>query len=717
MNEQFKIALCREAKSLIISNRKVIEISDLEKHVDIAAIVCSKNDFPTDNALKLRNNIPIFYLEDGADETFHTQISFTGIFSTNGSDKRELNSQLAIAAQEYEASVLPPFLNALTEYVARGNTTFACPGHQGVSFFNKHPAGRKFIDFFGENVFRSDVPHADPMLGYMLSHEGVPGDAEQFAASVFNADKTYFVLNGTSASNKVVTNALLTPGDLVLFDRNNHKSCYHGALMQANATPVYLETTRNAYGFIGGIPAHCLDEDYLRERVRACSPSKAEQTRPFRLAIFQAGTCDGVVYNAKDIVTKVGHLFDYILFDSAWLGYEQFISFMNECSPLLQNLSENDPGIIVTQSVHKQMAGFSQASQIHKKDHHISAQSRFCSDDIFNHAFMMHASTSPFYPIFASLDVNAKIHSNGQGEELWGECVRLGIEARKEIFRTCDLVRPFVPPVVDGLEWQEHETNTIANNHRFFAFEPNQTWHSFHGFESGQYTLDPCKLLLTTPGMNIDSMEYEETGIPATFLAYFLRDNGIVPEKCELNSIIFLLTPALTKQKIMHLVTKLVQFEKCIIEDRSLSEVIPSVYHSNADRYRNYTIKKLCHEMHSLYTQSDLQSLQRDMFLESNFPHIEISPFEANTQFIRGNVESIPLSEAEGRIAAEAALPYPPGIVCIAPGEVWGKAVLAYFLVIEELINLLPGFAPDFQGVSIRVDNQNKLRLYANVLR
>ncbi|MEI8593465.1 ornithine decarboxylase [Photobacterium sp. Hal280] len=717
MNEQFKIALCREAEVLIVSERTSITLSDIKEHLDVAAIVCSKNEKLTESAFKNRNNIPIFYLADDDEKMCNELIPFTGVFSVNGSDKREFNRQLEIAAQAYEASVLPPFLSTLTEYVSRGNTTFACPGHQGTSFYKKHPAGQKFVEFFGENIFRADVPHADPMLGYMLSHEGVPGDAEQSAAKVFNADKTYFVLNGTSASNKVVTNALLTPGDLVLFDRNNHKSCYHGALMQANATPVYLETTRNAYGFVGGIPAHCLTENYLREKVRACSPSKADQKRPFRLAIFQAGTCDGIVYNARDIIRKVGHLCDYILFDSAWLGYEQFITFMHQCSPLLQTLHENDPGIIVTQSVHKQMAGFSQASQIHKKDHHISAQARFCSDDLFNHAFMMHASTSPFYPIFASLDVNAKMHADGQGEVLWEECVRLGIEARKEIFSACHLIRPFVPPVIDGLDWQSHNTATIANDHRFFTFEPSQTWHSFQGIETGQYTLDPCKLLLTTPGINIESMEYEQTGIPATFLAYYLRDNGIVPEKCELNSIIFLLTPALTAQKVMHLVAKLVQFEKHIVEDRALSVVIPSVYQSNVARYSNYTINQLCHEMHSLYTQYDLQSLQRDMFVESNFPQVAVSPYEANIQFIRGNVVSVPLAEAEGRVAAEAALPYPPGIVCIAPGEVWGKAVLAYFLVIEELINLLPGFAPDFQGVSIRPDNQNKLRLYANVLR
>lgn len=100
-------------------------------------------------------------------------------------------------------------------------------------------------------------------MGDLLIHEGAPCAAQQAAAKVYHADKTYFVLNGTSASNKVVLNALLAPDDLVLFDRNNHKSCHHGALLQAGATPIYLETARNGYGFIGGIDDHCFEENYL----------------------------------------------------------------------------------------------------------------------------------------------------------------------------------------------------------------------------------------------------------------------------------------------------------------------------------------------------------------------------------------------------------------------------------------------------------------------
>lgn len=134
----------------------------------------------------------------------------------------------------------------MRDYVQRGYVEFDCPGHQGGQFFSNHPLGRMFFDFFGETLFRADLCNADVRLGDLLIHEGPALEAQRNAARIYNADKTYFVLNGTSTSNKVVTRALLAPGDLVLFDRNNHKSVHLGALVLSGARPVYLETARNA---------------------------------------------------------------------------------------------------------------------------------------------------------------------------------------------------------------------------------------------------------------------------------------------------------------------------------------------------------------------------------------------------------------------------------------------------------------------------------------
>ncbi|GAB7259036.1 ornithine decarboxylase [Dickeya ananatis] len=540
--------------------------------------------------------------------------------------------------------------------------------------------------------------------------------AQKFAATVFNADKTYFVLNGTSAANKVVTNALLTRGDLVLFDRNNHKSNHHGALIQAGATPIYLETARNPFGFIGGVDAHCFDEGYLRELIREAAPDRADEARPFRLAVIQLGTYDGTIYNARQVVDSIGHLCDYILFDSAWVGYEQFIPMMEQCSPLLLDLNENDPGIFVTQSVHKQQAGFSQTSQIHKKDNHIRGQKRFCPHKRLNNAFMLHASTSPFYPLFAALDVNAKMHEGPSGRRLWMECVRLGIEARKQLLEHCTLIKPFVPPMVGGKRWQDHDTDVMAQDVRFFNFEPGDNWHAFEGYAQQQYFVDPCKLLLTTPGIDAATGAYTPFGIPATILANYLREHGIIPEKCDLNSILFLLTPAEDRAKMERLVAALVQFEQLIEQDAPLSEVLPSLYRKHEQRYTGYTLRQLCQEMHDFYASHDVKRLQKEMFRKASFPQAVVLPQDAHTAYIRGEVDLVPLAEAEGRIAAEGALPYPPGVLCVVPGEVWGGAVLHYFQALEAGINLMPGFAPELQGVYSVAQEDGSKRLCANVI-
>ena len=567
-----KIAVSRELLSTVSTHREKVTL-DSTDFTDVAAVVMTTTESRSGILALLKRtgfHLPVFIFSQ---EPTEVPDGATAVISGKAQEFLELET----AASRYEENLLPPFFDTLSQYVEMGNSTFACPGHQHGAFFKKHPAGRQFYDFFGENVFRADMCNADVKLGDLLIHEGSAKHAQKFAAKVFNADKTYFVLNGTSAANKVVTNALLTRGDLVLFDRNNHKSNHHGALIQAGATPVYLEAARNPFGFIGGIDDHCFDDAYLRDLIREAAPEKADEPRPFRLAIIQLGTYDGTIYNARQVIDKIGHLCDYILFDSAWVGYEQFIPMMAETSPLLLELNENDPGIFVTQSVHKQQAGFSQTSQIHKKDNHIRGQARFCPHKRLNNAFMLHASTSPFYPLFAALDVNAKIHEGESGRRLWAECVELGIEARKAIIANCHMIKPFIPPVVAGRPWQDHPTHAIASELRFFSFEPGAKWHGFEGYASEQYFVDPCKLLLTTPGIDAETGEYTDFGIPATILAHYLRENGIVPEKCDLNSILFLLTPAESSEKLAQLVAMLGQFEQHIEDDTPLADVLPTI--------------------------------------------------------------------------------------------------------------------------------------------
>ena len=713
-----KIAYSPKVEQYFSTNRELVEITKTD-FTDVAAIVLTSGDVGEylERIQATNFGIPVFVVqteEEQVDPKFYDAIYH--IQDLNGYDIKLYSRQIETAARLYEEKMLPPFFKMLSEYVEMGNIAFDCPGHQGGQYYRKHPAGRFLYDFYGENIFRSDICNADVKLGDLLIHEGAACDAQKYAAQVFNADKTYFVLNGTSSSNKVALNAVLAPGDLVLFDRNNHKSNHHGALIQAGATPIYLETARNPFGFIGGIDSHCFEEDYLKSLIKEVAPEKLNQKRPFRLAVIQLGTYDGTIYNARQVVDKIGHLCDYILFDSAWVGYEQFIPMMKDCSPLLLELNENDPGILVTQSVHKQQAGFSQASQIHKKDKHIKGQDRYVNHKRFNNAFMLHASTSPFYPLFATLDVNAKIQGSEAGLRLWHECVKVGIEARKLVLNHCDLIRPFIPTTVKGKKWQDYDTEEIATNLEFFKFHPTDTWHKFEGYADEQYFVDPCKFLLTTPGISLETGEYEKFGVPATILANYLRENGIIPEKCDLNSILFLLTPAETLTKMQTLVAQIALFEKHIKQNSLLKDVLPTVYKNNEDRYKGYTIRQLCQEMHDLYVSRNVKQLQKDLFRKATLPEYALNPHDANIEFVRNKVELVPLTDIVGRVAAEGALPYPPGVLCVVPGERWSSTAQKYFLALEEGINTLPGFAPEIQGVYLQKDPDGRTRAYGYVL-
>jgi ornithine decarboxylase len=653
--------------------------------------------------------------------------------------------QVVASLVEYGMSLLPPFFGGLMAYDAEANIAFDCPGHQGGQFYRKSPAGQLFFKHFGEQIFRNDLCNADVDLGDLLIHEGAAALAQRHAARVFGADRTYFVLNGTSTSNKVVTNALLRRGDLVLFDRNNHKSLHQGALVNAGAIPVFLPTSRNPFGMIGAVDWDAWDEDNLRERIRTHplvkDPQLHRAARPFRLACIQLATYDGTIYNVGKVLEKIGHLCDYVLWDEAWIGYNAFHPLFEGHSPMrLEGLRAEMPGLFSTQSVHKQGAGFSQASQIHKRDEHIRGQPRYVEHKRFNESFLMHASTSPFYPLFASLDVNASIHEGHGGQMLWDRCIALGIEARKKLRQFGRhytetgagpeerwFFDPFVPDRVTirgsrftkdvtDAAWEDLPTEVIKREQQCWNFSPKSAWHGYAGYVDGYAMVDPNKLALVTPGIDRATGKYLEFGVPATVVANYLREQRVVPEKCDLNSILFLMTPAEDESKLNTLIAKLVKFKNLWDRDAPLGEALPSIYAAHRERYDGYTLRKVCKEMHDFYRQADIKELQRLCFRASSFPELAMSPQNAYRALVGNEVDYVPLDEIRGRVAATLALIYPPGIGVIVPGERWddrAKAMLDYFLAFQESFNSFPGFNYEVQGVfQERIEGRIKFHTY-----
>ena len=580
--------------------------------------------------------------------------------------------------KQYAETLKTPFFGALVDYAEEGNQLWTCPGHNGGIFYSRSPIGRIFMEHLGEAVFRDDLDNSILELGDLLTHEGPALQAQKEAAAIFGAEKTYFVLNGTSSSNKIVLTSLVAEGDLVLFDRNNHKAAHQGALLMAGGVPIYLSTDRNAYGLIGPIRPEELDEAAIRERIRANplvkDPDAWKRERPFRVAVIEQCTYDGTIYNAQRTLERIGPLCDYIMFDEAWAGFMKFHPIYESRFAMgLKGLDETSPGVIATQSTHKQLASFSQASQIHRRDSHIKGQRRRLEHRRFNESFMQYASTSPFYPLFASLDVGAQMMKGRSGEVLWDDTIRLGIELRKKIRavrrefeeKERDPARrwffdPFVPDRVAirtrpmragrmtcrGRAYRPTFSPAIRATGRWPRDRPGTA--STPSRRAMRSPIRPNSRCLT-PGFDRKTGDYEPHGIPAPVVVQHLRENRVVAEKNDLNSMLFLLTPGVEASKAGTLVSTLVAFKRLHDDNALLDDVMPEFVAKRSARYRGKRLRDLCAEMHAFYRAHDISRLQKAQFAAEHIPTLAMTPREAQLHLTRNNVDYVPLDELEER--------------------------------------------------------------------
>jgi ornithine decarboxylase len=653
--------------------------------------------------------------------------------------------------EEYIERLKPPFFGRVIEFTEASNEVWTCPGHNGGMFYRKSPVGHIFYEYLGEPIFRTDLDNSVVELGDLLEHEGPARQAEDAAAEIFGADRTYFVLNGTSTSNKMATGAVVSRGDLVLFDRNNHKSNHHGALVLAGGIPVYLPTDRNSQGLVGPIHHEALDEKRIRAAIRAnplvTDPDRWQAERPFRLAIIEQCSYDGTIYNARMILDSIGHLCDYILFDEAWAGFMKFHPlFAGHYAMGLDDLGPDDPGIIATQSTHKQLAGFSQASQIHLKVRHITGQPRHVSERRFNEAYLLHASTSPFYPLFSSLDVGAQMMKGRSGFHLWNDATRLAVEMRKTIRALrhryesqadgADAPQAwffdaFVPDVVTVTgsphtadlhdePWEDVPIPVLLAEQQCWLLRPGARWHGFTHLADGYVMTDPNKLTLVTPGFDRETGGYLDWGVPAPVLAEFLRERGIVPEKNDLNTILFLITPGIEVSKAGTLIAALDDFKRLFDRNAPLREVLPAFVAARLRVYGQERLRDLCLRMHDFYRKGHTSQLQREQFQAEHFPEIALSPQEATRLFTAGQIDYVPIGEVGGRVAATLALVYPPGIGIVVPGERWDERaapMIAYLKLFEESYAQFPGFANEIQGVYPEEGEDGRVRLFTYVIK
>jgi len=607
-----------------------------------------------------------------------------------------LARQVARAARNYLDCLLPPFFKALVQHTAQSNYSWHTPGHGGGVAYRKSPVGQAFHQFFGENTLRSDLSVSVPELGSLLDHTGPLAEAEARAARNFGADHTYFVINGTSTANKIVWHSMVGRDDLVLVDRNCHKSILHSIIM-TGAIPLYLCPERNELGIIGPIPLSEFSRESIQAKIGASPLARGRVPNSsgamVKLVVVTNSTYDGLCYNAELIKQTLGNSVEVLHFDEAWYAYAAFHEFYAGRYGMGTACSADTPLVFTTHSTHKLLAAFSQASMIHVQD----GGKRQLDRDRFNEAFMMHISTSPQYGIIASLDVASAMMEGPAGRSLIQETFDEALSFRRALANLRQNLNSddwwfsiWQPPQAEG-------TDDVATPD--WLLQPQADWHGFGDVAEDYVLLDPIKVTLVTPGLTADG-KLDERGIPAAVVSKFLWERGLVVEKTGLYSFLVLFSMGITKGKWSTLLTELLEFKRSYDANLSLSDVLPSIAQAGKAFYQDMGLRDLCDALHACYRENATAKALKRMY--TVLPEVAIKPADAYNQLVRGEVEAVPIEQLEGRIAAVMLVPYPPGIPLIMPGERFTaqtRSIIDYLAFARTFDRSFPGFDADVHGL------------------
>ncbi|MDR3299567.1 MAG: arginine/lysine/ornithine decarboxylase [Candidatus Accumulibacter sp.] len=604
-------------------------------------------------------------------------------------------------ATAYLDSRPPPFFRALTHYAADGSYSWHCPGHSGGVAFLKSPVGQMFHQFFGENMLRADVCNAVEELGQLLDHTGPVAASERNAARIFNCDHLYFVTNGTSTSNKIVWHSTVAPGDIVVVDRNCHKSVLHSIIM-TGAVPVFLMPTRNNYGIIGPIPKSEFAWENIQKKIAANPFATDKNVRPRVLTITQS-TYDGILYNVEDIKSELDGKIDTLHFDEAWLPHAAFHDFYGDYHAIGADRPRCKQSMVfATQSTHKLLAGLSQASQILVQN----SEERQLDRSIFNESYLMHTSTSPQYSIIASCDVAAAMMEEPSGTALVEESIAEALDFRRAMRKIDEEW---------GSDWWFHVwgpddlSEEGIEEREAWMLKPGERWHGFQQLSEGFNMLDPIKATVITPGLDVDG-EFSERGIPAAIVTKYLAEHGVIVEKCGLYSFFIMFTIGITKGRWNTMVTELQQFKDDFDKNQPLWKVLPEFVQKHPS-YDHIGLKDLCHLIHGVYAVNDVARLTTEMYLSNMIPAMK--PADAFARMAHREIDRVPIDELEGRITSMLLTPYPPGIPLLIPGECFNATIVRYLKFARHFNEQFPGFETEIHGLVKEIEN-GKARYYVD---
>jgi arginine decarboxylase len=669
-------------------------------------------------AVRRRNKkIPIFLI---ADRTLVSELPLEVVKQVHeyihlfGDTPAFIANRVDFAVERYHEQLLPPYFRELKKYTDQGAYSWDAPGHMGGVAYLKHPVGMEFHKFFGENIMRSDLGISTSPLGSWLDHLGPPGESERNAARIFGADWTFYVLGGSSASNQIVGHGVIAQDDIVLADANCHKSICH-SLTVTGARPVYFKPTRNGYGMIGLVPIKRFSPENVQALIERSPFSAGARSQVPTYAVVTNSTYDGLCYNVDRVVEELAKSVPRVHFDEAWYAYAKFHEiYKGRYAMGVPDEMEDRPAIFSTQSTHKMLAAFSMASMVHIK---LSPRAPLDYDQ-FNEAFMMHGSTSPFYPLIASIDVAAAMMDEPAGPTLMSETLQDAISFRKAMSSIAHRLRQaeqgwffrlyqpeYVLDPLDGKTYllEDAADGLLTNRSSAWTLKPGESWHGYQDEDiADDYCmLDPAKVTILTPGVNAQGV-VEDFGIPAAILTEFLDGRRVEIARTGDYTVLVLFSVGTSKGKWGALLENLFEFKRLYDGEAPLEEALPELVLKYPTRYRNVTLKELADEMHAVMQQLNLSGLV-NAACDEDFDPV-LTPAQTYQKLLRGETEKVRFAEMAGRIAAVMLVPYPPGIPMSMPGERLGgpeSPVIKLIMAMEEFGRRFPGFERETHGIEV----------------
>ncbi len=610
-----------------------------------------------------------------------------------------------------------PFFTALVEYSKQPTGVFhAMPISRGKSITRSHWI-QDMGAFYGPNIFLAETSATSGGLDSLLEPHGPIKEAQELASRAFGSKQTFFATNGTSTCNKIVVQALVRPGDIVLVDRDCHKSHHYGMVL-AGAQVCYLDSyPLNEFSMYGAVPLRDIKHQLLALKA-------AGKLDRVRMLLLTNCTFDGVVYNVERVMEECLAIKPDLVFlwDEAWFAFARFNptyrqrTAMNAANVLRvrlkseshiaayekqqKTLKDADDETLLntrlippptarirvygTQSTHKTLTSLRQGSMIHVNDQDFKGE----VEQSFHEAYMTHTSTSPNYQIIASLDVGRR-QVELEGFEFVQRQVEAAMSMRRAITTHPLLQKYFKVLTAGDMIPEVHRESGVTS-----YYDAEQGWTDMWDcWEQDEFVLDATRVTLAVGGTGWDG---------DTFKTDILMDKyGIQINKTSRNTVLFMTNIGTTRSSVAYLIEVLVEIAKGLddlLDDASrmerlsfdkrvknLMEDLPPLpdFSRFHDSFRADNVT----------SEGDIRSAYYLSYDEKNCDYLELD----------GSLKEA-MDSGQEVVSASFIIPYPPGFPILVPGQVVSQEILAFMRALD--VNEIHGYRAD---LGLRVFTQNAL--------